>query len=289
MGDLGCGWIRRWLVWTAVSFATEAERGFAGGAWKTPRGAWILTRMVLFVAVIVVLGTLATVDLLGRGSTVPWMGGRPRAYELVIGGVFAVLVPAALSLFFLLPHTKIVRAALILGIAMALLLHATVFIGALLLLYNAAEATIAAASGRGRWRAAGAAYAVLGAAAVLGLGLAKAARSEHLDPSHRMPKVPYAQRLGEAIGAWAGQVWHASGWYYALAVLAVVVLGAIWAIVRRARRKPVVRPAQPRWRYRLVRWPTRPGTRGAPSLVVSGARDKPAASSKPAGRGAQRS
>lgn len=254
MQDLGCGWIRSWLVWTAVSFATEVDQGTAGGAWKTPRGFWILLRLFLFVAVIVGLGTLATFDLFGGGPAAPWMGGRSTTYELVVGGVFAVLVPAALSLVFLVPHTKMVRAALILGVAMALLLHATAFLAALLLLYNAAEKTIASIRGRGPWRAAGAANAVLVAAAVLALSLAKAARSEHLDRSRRMPKLPYAQRLGESIGALADRVWHASGWYYA-GVATVVVLAILWAIVRRVRRKPGAPPSEPRWRYRLVRRP----------------------------------
>ena len=42
MRDLGTGWIQRWLIWTAVTFATEADEGFNRDAWKTGKGMRIL-------------------------------------------------------------------------------------------------------------------------------------------------------------------------------------------------------------------------------------------------------
>jgi hypothetical protein len=210
MRDLGTGWIRRWLVWTAVTFATEADEGVREGAWRTAHGARILVRLAVFTGTIVMLGIMATIDLFDRAELVPWMGDRRTTpYELLAGGLFALVVPAVLSMIFL--TRKMTRAALILGIAMALFLHVTLIIVSLLLLYNGAEAAISAAQGRERWKAAARWFSGLATVGVLLLVLVKAALRIAPDWSF---KVPLVESVAEGIGSLAAWIWDLSGWFY---------------------------------------------------------------------------
>jgi hypothetical protein len=128
MGDLGTPLIRRWLVWTAVTLATVREG-------IRPRR---LNQVTVFgsLAVIVVLGAVATLDLLDVWDVLPWMADRPVGEELALGAVGAVAVPILLAVLW----RSLWRAGVIAGIALALLLHVTVVLVALTVVYQAAEA-----------------------------------------------------------------------------------------------------------------------------------------------------
>lgn len=131
MIDLGTGRVRAWLMWSAASTATMSK----GGRWRHR------LPLVLLLGLVTVLGVLATIDLLDLAVLLPWMGERPLLAELVNGALFAVLVPAVLS-FTWGPRRQ---AGLILGVALALLLHVTVV---LLLLYAGYLALERVVSGR---------------------------------------------------------------------------------------------------------------------------------------------
>src|SRR5690606_28010639 len=65
MASLGTPLVRRWLMWTAVILATALTT-------ITPRWRWA-PLVVGTLAVIGILGVLATVDLLDLASVLPWM------------------------------------------------------------------------------------------------------------------------------------------------------------------------------------------------------------------------
>src|SRR5699024_1062582 len=79
--DLGTGLIRCWLMWAAVTMATMWEQPHRRLYWRAA--------VVGLIAAVVVLGTLATGDLLGLGPGVPWMAG-PLATR-VLGGAAGAL------------------------------------------------------------------------------------------------------------------------------------------------------------------------------------------------------
>ena len=87
MGDLGVGFIRRWLMWTAVGIETIRRRG-----------TFALRAGALATAVVVaVFGTAATVNLLSGRTWVPWMGDRHWVAELALGMAGAVVIPIVLG------------------------------------------------------------------------------------------------------------------------------------------------------------------------------------------------
>ena len=89
MHDLGTSWLLRWLIWAAVATATM---------WSGPPVAWRKrAAIVVTVAVVVVLGVLATIDLFDCREILPWMGDRPLGQEVVFGAAMAVLIPVVLS------------------------------------------------------------------------------------------------------------------------------------------------------------------------------------------------
>lgn len=140
MKSLGTPPVRRWLIWSAVVLATawiDIESRF-----------WWRLRWILTVAIIASLGTIATLDLLDIVDWLPWMGSRPFPEELFLGGLFAILIPAAISAFW----GRLWAAALIASIAFALLIHVTLAIGALLLLYRVVERVATAIERRRRSR-----------------------------------------------------------------------------------------------------------------------------------------
>ena len=92
------------------------------------------------VAVVVVLGVLATIDLFDCREILPWMGDRPLWLEVVNGAIFAVAVPTLLSVLW----WEQWRAGILIGVALALMLHVTV---ALVLVYAVSAAADAAFSG----------------------------------------------------------------------------------------------------------------------------------------------
>ncbi len=127
MAVSGVRLVRRWLVWTAVTFATM---------WRAVRPYWRWRGVLLLTALLIAgLGSVATLDLLDVVAVLPWMGERPWWVELATGAVAAVLVPAALSLTW----GRFRAAGLIGGVALALLLHVTVAVMAVYGLYRLLE------------------------------------------------------------------------------------------------------------------------------------------------------
>ena len=123
--------IRRWLVWTGVSLGTMWEH-------RRPRWLW-RSAMVAYFLVLAAIGLWTTVDVLDVSwswlPNLPWLGERPWYVELVSGAVMAVLIPSVLSLFWGNRRTV----GRIAGIALAFLLHPTIFIGAVTVIYVVAE------------------------------------------------------------------------------------------------------------------------------------------------------
>lgn len=127
MRDGGTPLIRRWLIWTAVAVAT---------AWAatTLRVRW-RAAVVLTVGVVTMLGVAATLNLFGVWHIVPWMGNRSVAVQLLLGAAFAVMVPVVLCLLW----GRMLRAGLILGWALAFLLHVTAVVALVLGAYLVLE------------------------------------------------------------------------------------------------------------------------------------------------------
>lgn len=121
MRDLGTTWLQRWLIWSAVAVATMVT-GPLSRVWR----GWLA--VVLTVGVVVVLGTLATIDLFDCRQILPWMADRPAWLEVAGGALMALVVPAVLSVVW----GRQWRAGLLIGAALALMLHVTV---ALVLVY----------------------------------------------------------------------------------------------------------------------------------------------------------
>lgn len=125
MADLGTPFLRRWMVWSAVSLPT---------AWKANRVQAALGYLGLFL--IAVLGWLATLDLFDRGAWLPWMGDRPWWEELAAGAAMAVVIPLVLALVW---PSGTRTAGAVTGVALACLLHVTIMVGTLTFAYQVAE------------------------------------------------------------------------------------------------------------------------------------------------------
>lgn len=125
MADLGTPPIRRWLVWSAVSLPTarlvDRRRALLG---------------YLSLIAIAVLGWLATVDLFDQGSWLFWMGDRPWNRELLLGGVFALLIPLVLAVVW---PPRLWAAGAVCGVALAALLHVTLVVASVTFAYQLAE------------------------------------------------------------------------------------------------------------------------------------------------------
>lgn len=134
MADTGTPLVRRWLVWAAVATATMVH---GRGAGWTPRERWLRRVTVLgSVALVAVLGLLATLDLLDVGAVgVPWMREAGLGIELAYGAAGAVLIPALLGLLW----GRFRVAGWIVLVSLAVLLHVTVAIGTLFGLYQLLE------------------------------------------------------------------------------------------------------------------------------------------------------
>lgn len=129
MRDLGTTALRRWLMWTAVTLATLAN---------CPRKWWYRAVMGLEIALISVLGVLATVDLFSAKALLPWMGHRAMWLEVLTGGTFAVIVPCLLCVLW----GRWWRAGIITGLALALLFHVTIAITIVSSLFQGAEKAV---------------------------------------------------------------------------------------------------------------------------------------------------
>jgi hypothetical protein len=126
MGDLDVGFIRRWLMWTAVSIKTIEKRG------TTPQRVGAFGSLAL----IVVLGALATANLFTDHTLVPWMGDRGVAAEIALGLAGAVVIPIVLGALLWSP---IRIAGVIAGVALSLLLHAMALLFVTYLAYSWVE------------------------------------------------------------------------------------------------------------------------------------------------------
>lgn len=125
MIGLGTGKVRAWLMWSAVTVATM---------WNVPELAKRVA-LIATIGIVSILGVIATLDLFDVWDVLPWMGEQSALVELVWGAFFAVLVPSVLSIGW----GKQWAAGLIIGIALALLLHVTVLLALLGLGYLGLE------------------------------------------------------------------------------------------------------------------------------------------------------
>lgn len=132
MRDSEVGFVRRWLVWSVVTLAT-----IAGGSVAWSRAELWRRRLVLVatLAVVVVIGVIATLDLLDRVDWLPWMGDRVWWVEVAGGLAAAIVVPLLLGLTW----GRFRVAGAVAGMALAVLLHVTVLLGVISLLYLASE------------------------------------------------------------------------------------------------------------------------------------------------------
>lgn len=123
MASLGTPVVRRWLMWTAVMLATAASD-------LRPRWYW-LPLVGLTLGGVAATGVVATLDLADVWDVLPWMGRRGWLTELVLGLVFAVVIPLAVSVLW----GKRWRVAAIAGVTLAALLHVTAAVMAVYGLY----------------------------------------------------------------------------------------------------------------------------------------------------------
>jgi hypothetical protein len=137
MADTGTGIVRRWLMWSGVTASTMIRgRGTHWGSWR--RWYYRIAAVSTLLA-IALLGVAATVDLFDVRPPwippVPWMGEQGLLAELLAGGVAAVTLPFLLALTW----GRFWKAGAILGISLALLLHVSIAILGLTLLYQVLE------------------------------------------------------------------------------------------------------------------------------------------------------
>lgn len=118
MIGLGTGRVRAWLMWAAVTLGT---------LWWSGSLVWRAALVGLLGSVSAV-GVVATLDFFDLVDVLPWMGDRPWPQELALGALFALLIPPVLALMW----GRYWVAGVIVGIALAVLLHVT---AVLLLLY----------------------------------------------------------------------------------------------------------------------------------------------------------
>src|SRR5689334_22094891 len=133
MADTGTGPIRRWVVWSAVATATI----FVGSAdWSRARGTAYRAAAAVTIGVVLVLGTLATLDLFDVGGVaLPWMGHRVWWQEVIGGFAGAVAIPFVLGLAW----GRFSVAGAVLGVLLALLLHVSLALLLLTGLYQGLE------------------------------------------------------------------------------------------------------------------------------------------------------
>ena len=132
MGDLDVGFIRRWIMWTAVSIETIRRRG----------GRPNLIRMFGSLFAVALLGVAATVNLAIDRTILPWMGTHRGLggfmIELGFGLAGAIVIPIVLGLLFWAP---VRTAGVIAGVAIAVLFHAMVLTAGVYGFYRVLERT----------------------------------------------------------------------------------------------------------------------------------------------------
>lgn len=128
MIGLGTGRVRAWLMWAAVTIGTLwASRDLVKRA-----------QLVFLIGAVALIGTVSTLDFLGITDVVPWMQAGSWWVRLGMGALFAVLVPSVLALSW----GRYWLAGVIVGVALALLLHVTAVLLALYAGYLALERLI---------------------------------------------------------------------------------------------------------------------------------------------------
>jgi len=132
MADLGTGWLRRWLVWTAVILATALTD-------LRPRWRWVPV-VAGTLAAVSILGVLATIDLFDQCTVLPWMADRSWLGELAYGAMAALGIPLVLSLLW----GRLYKAGIVACLALAFLLHVTVLLALLSAVYQVIESPRAA-------------------------------------------------------------------------------------------------------------------------------------------------
>ncbi|MAT06137.1 MAG: hypothetical protein CL424_13945 [Acidimicrobiaceae bacterium] len=132
MGDLEVGFIRRWLMWTAVTLETVR------------RGADPLTKVRTFgsLLLILALGAAATVNLATDVAVLPWMGSEDGVggffVETAFGLAGAVVIPIVLGVLFWAP---VRTAGVIAGVSIAVLFHAMLLVAGVYGFYRLLEGT----------------------------------------------------------------------------------------------------------------------------------------------------
>jgi Protein of unknown function (DUF1353) len=134
MADLGTPPVRRWLVWSAVSIPTVRTTGW-----------WRAVLAYGSIALVVVLGVLATLDLLEVTDVLPWMSSPRWWVDLLWGGALAVIIPSLLALLW---PPKLRVAGFVVGVSIALLLHVTVAVLLVTLVYRVLEGAGRVVAGR---------------------------------------------------------------------------------------------------------------------------------------------
>ena len=118
------------MMWAAVTTATM---------WIMPTHRWYWrTVLVGLIAAVALIGTLATADLAGVWDILPWMPENSLGLELVGGAAGALVIPSLLALSW----GRFAGAGIIVGVALAFLLHVTVAIAAVYALYWVVEKVV---------------------------------------------------------------------------------------------------------------------------------------------------
>jgi len=133
MEHLGTGKVRSWLMWAAVTMATM---------WRMPTQRWYWRSVLIgLLAAVAMIGGLATADLLGVWDVVPWIPESSLGLELVGGAAGAFVIPALLALSW----RRFAGAGIIVGVALAFLLHVTAVIAMIYALYWVVERIVSGA------------------------------------------------------------------------------------------------------------------------------------------------
>lgn len=134
---LGTGKVRSWLMWSAVTMATM---------WVMPTARWYWRAVLVgLIAAVAVIGGLATIDLLGIRDIVPWIPESSLGLELIGGAAGAIAIPTLLALTW----RRFAAAGIIVGVALAFLLHVTIVIAAIYAVYWVVERVISGSQTEG--------------------------------------------------------------------------------------------------------------------------------------------
>ncbi len=133
MRDSGTGPVRSWLVWSAVTLGTILEGSVA---WRRGEHLRYLVTAIATLVAVAALGVVATLDLIDVVAWLPWMGADRSFLTEVVGGLAgAIVIPLVLGLAW----GRFWIAGAVTGIALAVLLHATVLLAGITAVYQLLE------------------------------------------------------------------------------------------------------------------------------------------------------